>query len=131
MESYKTEIKQAHISWGTHRKTFSRTRISGESYVHIPVEAALKFDIVRGREYIAYFSDGRRSFKIKAAGNGKLLNGTQYAKQFEGIGAGACKAFTPWYEENGAEVGDFVKVTFKSDDELLFEIIKRNEIEVF
>lgn len=119
-----TEIKEAHINWGTYRKTNSRKKIIGESYVHIPSNAALDFNIIRGNQYKAYFSDCEESIDIKAAGNGKLVDNVQYAKQFEGIGYGACKAFTPWYERNNAEVGDKVKVTFLSKDELLFEIIK-------
>ena len=61
--------------------------------------------------------------QIKASGNGPYENGIQYAKQFEGIGVGACKAFTPWYQSCDVRVGDTVTVEFISPTEIVFEII--------
>ena len=64
--------------------------------------------------------NGVPSMQIKAAGNGPCENGIQYAKQFEGIGPGACKAFTEWYEVCNVKVGDWIRVEFLSSNEILF-----------
>ena len=47
----------------------------------------------------------------------------QEIKQFEGVGAGACKAFTPWYQLCGIEVGDSISVEFISTTEVVFDKI--------
>ena len=64
---------------------------------------------------------------IKAAGNGPVQDGVQYAKQFEGVGRGACKAFTPWYQSGGVQVGDRVEVEFLSPTDVQFTLIKATE----
>ena len=75
--------------------------IQRESYVKIPAGPARDFGLVRGTHYTAHFTDGRAPLPIKAAGNGPERDGVRYAKQFEGVGRGACKAFTPWYQSGG------------------------------
>lgn len=122
-DSYTVVIEAAHIDWGVHRNPTNRPIIEGESYVKITSDAARDFEIKRGNEYMAHFTNGMPSMAIKAAGNGPMKNGIQYAKQFEGIGYGACKAFTPWYTSYNAKVGDKVRVEFISDKDILFTII--------
>ena len=122
--SYSTRVKPSHIDWGEFRNPTNREPIPGESYVKIPSDIAKKYGIERGDVFIATFKNGFPSMKIKAAGNGPYENGIQYAKQFEGIGAGACKAFTPWYQSCDAEVGDYVEVEFKLPNEVVFSIVK-------
>jgi len=117
---YTVMVKPSHLDWGEYRNPTNRDFIEGESYVKIPSDAARKFGIIRGNEYIARFANGMDSFRIKAAGNGPEDGTIQYAKQFEGIGPGACKAFTPWYQEEGISVGDEISVEFISDTEILF-----------
>lgn len=120
---YEVVVKQSHIDWGEYRNPTNRKLIEGESYVKIPSRYARRYDIRRGDIFIAYFANGYPSMRIKASGNGPYENGIQYAKQFEGIGAGACKAFTPWYQSCDVRVGDTVTVEFISPMEIVFEII--------
>lgn len=117
---YVVEIKPSHIDWGEYRNPTNREPIKGESYVKIPSQYARAYDIKRGDKFLAHFSNGYPSMEIKASGNGPYQNGVQYAKQFEGIGIGACKAFTPWYQLCGANVGDSILVEFISSTEVVF-----------
>lgn len=120
-DRYIVEIKPSHVDWGEFRNPTNRDPIPGESYVKIPSEYARRYGIVRGSEYTAHFTNGSPSIRIKASGNGPCERGIQYAKQFEGIGAGACKAFTPWYRSCGVEVGDCISVEFISPTEIEFD----------
>ncbi len=122
-DNYIVTIQPSHINWGERppRKITNRTVISGESYVAIPVQYAKAYDIRRGTQYNATFTNGSTPIRIKAAGDG-TADGV-YAKQFEGIGRGACKAFTPWYVSCGAKVGDKVLVEFTSATDVQFTLI--------
>jgi len=121
-DSYVVQIHPSHIDWGDKpRNPTNRPIIIGESYVAIPVKYARMYDILRGSTYRASFTNGSPSIKIKAAGNG--TNDGTYAKQFEGIGHGACKAFSPWYYSCGAKVGDSVLVEFTSETTVRFTLL--------
>lgn len=119
-DRYVVEVKPSHVDWGEYRNPTNRNPVEGESYVKIPAEYARKYNIKRGDIFIAYFSNGYPSIQIKASGNGPCEGEIQYAKQFEGIGKGACKALTPWYESCGIEVGDCIEVKFLSSNEVVF-----------
>lgn len=119
-DSYVVQVKPSHIDWGEYRNPTNREPINGESYVKIPSEYARRYRIVRGTFYTAHFVNGNPDMRIKASGNGPLENGVQLAKQFEGVGHGACKAFTPWYQSSGIGVGDWIKVEFLSPTDILF-----------
>ncbi|WZL82366.1 hypothetical protein QBE53_04475 [Vallitaleaceae bacterium 9-2] len=119
---YTVAIKPSHIDWGNEpRNPTNRAKIEGESYVKIPVDYARMYNIRRGSEYTASFTNGSPSIRIKAAGNGTADG--KYAKQFEGIGHGACKAFTPWYVSCGAQVGNSVQVKFTSPTDVSFTLL--------
>jgi hypothetical protein len=121
-DSYIVIIQPSHIDWGDEpRNPTNRLIIEGESYVAIPVKYARMYDIFRGSTYNASFTNGSPSIRIKSAGNG--TSDGEYGKQFEGIGTGACKAFTPWYASCGAQVGDKVLVEFTSPNDVQFTII--------
>ena len=121
-DSYIVEIQPSHIDWGDkYRNPTNRPVIPGESYVAIPVQYAKAYGIYRGSKYNATFTNGSAPIRIKAAGNG-TADGV-YAKQFEGIGLGACKAFTPWYVSCGASIGDRVLVEFTSATDVQFTVI--------
>lgn len=121
-DRYIVEIQPSHIDWGDEpRNPTNRAVIQGESYVAIPVQYARAYDIRRGTQYNATFANGSAPIRIKAAGNG--TSDGVYAKQFEGIGTGACKAFTPWYVACGAQVGDRVLVEFTSPTDVQFTLI--------
>lgn len=122
-DKYVVTIKPSHIDWGEYRNPTNRPFIGGESYVKIPSDAARQYEIVRGATYTAHFTNGHDSFEIKAAGNGPFKNGVQYAKQFEGIGYGACKAFTPWYVSCNAQTGDRVQVEFISTTDVQLTLL--------
>lgn len=115
---YEVIVKEAHIDWGEYRNPTNRNFISGESYVKIPSKDARRLNIKRGDIFTAYFQNGYPSMRVKASGNGPYDGEIQFAKQFEGIGKGACKAFTPWYHSCDIRVGD----------RILVEIISRNEV---
>lgn len=119
-DRYVVAVKPSHINWGEYRNPTNRNPVEGESYVKIPAQYARKYSIKRGDVFTAHFSNGYPSIQIKASGNGPYEGGIQYAKQFEGIGEGACKAFTPWYEACDIEVGDRVIVEFLSSNEVMF-----------
>ena len=121
-DTYIVEVKPSHIAWGVYRKTHTLDRIEGESYVKIPSKYAREYNIKRGDYYTVHFENGT-TMRIKASGNGPMEQGIQYAKQFEGIGIGACKAFTPWYIQNDVVVGDRIKITFLSPEDFLLEKI--------
>lgn len=121
-DRYTVTIQPPHVDWGDqYRNPTNRTVIPGESYVAIPVQYARAYGIFRGTHYNAFFANGSAPIKIKAAGNG--TSDGEYAKQFEGIGPGACKAFTPWYTACGAKIGDTVLVEFLSDTDVRFTLI--------
>ncbi len=122
-DKYVVTIKPSHIAWGTYRNPTNRDPIEGESYVKIPSHYARDYSIKRGDLFTAHFANGYPSMQIKASGNGPYENDIQYAKQFEGVGAGACKAFTPWYQSCSIEVGDRVLVEFISPTEVVFDKI--------
>lgn len=119
-DRYIVEVKPSHIDWGEYRNPTNRSIIKGESYVKIPSAYARKYDIRRGDIFTAHFTNGCQCMTIKASGNGPYENGIQYAKQFEGVGNGACKAFTPWYKTSNIVVGDRISVEFISEDDILF-----------
>lgn len=119
-DKYIVIVKPSHIAWGTYRNPTNRDPIEGESYVKIPSQYARSYSIKRGDLFTAHFANGYPSMQIKASGNGPYENGIQYAKQFEGVGVGACKAFTPWYQLCGIEVGDSVSVEFISPTDVVF-----------
>lgn len=121
---YSIRVKPSYIDWGEFRNPTNRVPIPDESYVHIPADKAREYGIERGDVFWASFTNGFPSMRIKAAGNGPYVNGTQYAKQFEGIGCGACKAFTPWYQSCNVEIGDCVEVKFEMPDRVTFSIVK-------
>lgn len=122
-DSYIVTIQPSHIDWGVRppRTPTNRAVIPGESYVAIPVEYARVYGIYRGTQYNATFTNGSAPIKIKAAGNG--TSDGVYAKQFEGVGPGACKAFTPWYISCGARVGDKVLIEFTSATDVQFTLL--------
>lgn len=120
---YRVTVEPSHIDWGEYRNPTNRRPIKGESYVKIPSRYARLYNIRRGDMFIAHFKNGSPSIHIKAAGNGPYKMGIQYAKQFEGVGVGACKAFTPWYRACNVKVGDQVLVEFISPTEAVFDII--------
>lgn len=122
-DRYVVEVKPSHIDWGEYRNPTNREPIEGESYVKIPSQYAREYDIRRGDVFTAHFTNGCPSIQIKASGNGPYENEIQYAKQFEGVGVGACKAFTPWYKSCGAMVGDYVSVEFISPTDIVFKIV--------
>ncbi len=119
-KSFEVEVLEAHRDWGVFRHSNTRAPIEGESYVKIPAREARRLNLKRGDRFTAYFDNEHPSMEIKASGNGPLENDLQYAKQFEGIGPGACKAFTPWFESMDVKVGDTIKVKFLSETEILF-----------
>jgi hypothetical protein len=121
-DSYTVTIQPSHIDWGDEpRNPTNRPRIEGESYVAIPIEYARRYGIHRGDNFNASFTNGSPSIRIKATGN--IAAGDIYAKQFQGIGHGACKAFTPWYVSCGAQVGDRVRVEFTSPNDVRFTLL--------
>jgi len=122
-DRYIVTVKPSHIDWGEYRNPTNREPIKGESYVKIPSRYARMYNIRRGDKFIAHFTNGCPSMRIKASGNGPYVNGIQYAKQFEGVGVGACKAFTQWYQSCKVSVGDKVSVEFISSTEIVFDII--------
>lgn len=122
-DRYIVEVKPSHIDWGEYRKPTNREPIEGESYVKIPSKYARMYNIRRGDVFVAHFANGCPSMSIKASGNGPYENGIQYAKQFEGVGIGACKAFTPWYRACNVQVGDQVLVEFTSPRDISFDIL--------
>lgn len=126
-DRYVVQVKPSHIKWGEYRNPTNRAVIQRESYVKIPAGPARDFGLVRGTHYTAHFTDGRAPLPIKAAGNGPERDGVRYAKQFEGVGRGACKAFTPWYQSGGVQVGDRVEVEFLSPTDVQFTLIKATE----
>ena len=126
-DRYVVQVKPSHIKWGEYRNPTNRAVIQRESYVKIPAGPARDFGLVRRTHYTAHFTNGRAPLPIKAAGNGPVQDGVQYAKQFEGVGRGACKVFTPWYQSGGVQVGDRVEVEFLSPTDVQFTLIKATE----
>jgi len=129
--SYTVEIKQAHLEWGSHRHTNTRGIVYGEGYIHIPSEYASHFNIFNsnynnGADVLGinifncssvdgFFNNTR----LKAAGCSR--GGNTHAKQFQGNRN--LKAIGDWYHHVGAQVGDIVKVTWTSPNDILIELL--------
>jgi len=122
-DKYIVEVESSHIDWGEYRNATKYKPIKGESYVKIPSKYAKLYDIRCGDMFVAHFKNNCPSIQIKASGNGPCENGIQYAKQFEGVGVRASRAFTPWYKSCDVTVGDQVAVTFLTSTDIVFEIL--------
>ena len=88
-DSYDIELKEAHLSWGTHRYTYTRDRIYGEGYLPIPRRYAVAYEIFNGNNGIDTFGknlfechsvDGLYSGVLRAQGCSTAND--VYAKQF-------------------------------------------------
>ncbi|QDH22192.1 hypothetical protein [Saccharibacillus brassicae] len=111
------EIKQAHMQWGIHRYTNTRDPRYGEGYLQIPAYHARRLSIYNSNHRSAstnYTCDSVDGFLkevvLKAAGCSK--GGSVIAKQFQG--RGDLLMLGDWYQHVNAQVGDKVKVTFKT-----------------
>ena len=133
-DTYTITLNEAHLMWGTHRYTFTRDRIYGEGYIPIPKRYAVAYDIHNSNYlrqnhiYADTFgvnlfsctsSDGYYDGVLKSAGCSTA--GDVYAKQFEG--AGDLKALGSWFQYCGAQVGDYVEVTWTSPTDIIIHYI--------
>ncbi|MGF1924908.1 MAG: hypothetical protein ACQUHE_12080 [Bacteroidia bacterium] len=117
-----TTLKKAHLGWGRHRHTSTRTIINGEGYLQIPAAIARRFNITNTNNSIAnsvYRCNSSDGFltneSLLASGSSKA--GYKYAKQFQG--KGNLKLLGGWYSHIKAVVGDRIEVKFISSDEIL------------
>lgn len=130
-DSYTVEIKQAHLEWGSYRHTNTRGIVYGEGYIHIPREHALNFKIYNSNKNNGADVLGINIFNctsvdgffnntlLKAAGSSS--RGDTYAKQFQGNGN--LHAIGDWYNHVGAQIGDIVRVTWTSPNDILIELL--------
>lgn len=130
--SFIIELKKAHLGWGKYRHTQTRPLIEGEAYIPIPKTKARSLGIFNSNHggdslgnniFDCNSSDGIFSGQIKASGCSEA--GDIYAKQFQGNGD--LKALGIWFEKINAEVGDRVKITWKTPTEVEITLLKQNE----
>ena len=92
-DSYIVTLEKAHLEWGTHRYTGSRSQIYGEGYLRIPRQVACEFslynsnftggaDVLGVNIFNCTSADGLFKDQLKAQGNSR--RGDVYAKQFSG-----------------------------------------------
>lgn len=114
-------LKEAHIGWGTHRHTSSRTKRRGEGYLPIPAQHARAMNITMSNSgannrYTCSSADGYlQNALLLAQGNRKA--GDVYAKQF--AGSKRLRMLGGWFAHVGAAVGDQVKIEFISPTNIL------------
>ncbi|MGL5716562.1 MAG: hypothetical protein ACRCX2_26345 [Paraclostridium sp.] len=120
-DSYIVEIGEAHLNWGTHRYTNSRGMVYGEGYIQIPKQYARNFDIYNsnyqngdalGINIFNCSSDDGFLDDVQLKSCGNSFAGDTYAKQFQGNGS--LQTIGAWYHHVGAQVGDYVEVTWTS-----------------
>jgi hypothetical protein len=120
-DTFITELKRAHLEWGSHRYTSSRGIVYGEGYLQIPSKIAYQLDITNNSSTLtsaAYDFSTSDGFINK----GKLLaSGSQYrkeyAKQFQGLGN--LKLLGNWFISLRVKAGDRIQVDFISQSEIL------------
>lgn len=124
-DSYVVTLKEAHLGWGTYRKTTSRGRVRGEAYIQIPRPKARQFEIYNSNNksantlYQCMSIDGFYSGTLLAQGCNK--GGDIFAKQF--AEKGNLKGLGKWYSAVGAKPGDKVEIVFTSPSSLTIEHI--------
>ncbi len=129
-DSYIVTLEKAHLEWGTHRYTGSRSQIYGEGYLRIPRQVACEFslynsnftggaDVLGVNIFNCTSADGLFKGQLKAQGNSR--RGDVYAKQFSGNND--LQALGSWYSAVGAQIGDEVKVRWTSSVDIVIELL--------
>lgn len=121
-DTFITKLKRAHLFWGSHRHTNSRSIIYGEAYLHISISQAKRLNIYNERQpnantiYNCNTNDGFLTNKeLKASG--KRSENDIYAKQFHGNGD--LKLLGTWFNHINAQIGDQIEIRFISPTEIL------------
>lgn len=120
-DNFTITLGEAHLKWGTHRYTSSRTKRKGEGYLPIPREYAVAMNITMSNHpanntYSCSSADGiLQNAIVKAQGNSK--KGDIYAKQF--AGKKKLRMLGNWFTQTGAVVGDKIKIEFTSPTSIL------------
>lgn len=128
-DSYTIKLNEAMLRWGTHRYTNSRGQVYGEGYLAIPSTYAYDYHLYNGnytgnRDILGVnifnctSADGYLHCIVKSQGNQSNSN---YGKQFSVNDD--LKALGDWYNHIGAVEGDFIRVTFTSPTDVVFEHI--------
>jgi len=124
-DKFTVTLRNNHIGWGTVRKTNTRGRVKGESYLPIPIVYARKFSItnlhekVRSNIYTFSTKDGfYTNQELKASGCRK--KGDKLAKNLHGNNN--LKLLTPWYTHIGAKKGTQITIEFLSPTEILLYV---------
>lgn len=133
-DTYTVQIKNAHLEWGVHRHTQTRDTVYGEGYIQIPSNIAESFNIFNRNHptanavYNCSSTDGfLQNASLLASGN-SVAQGV-HAKQFQGNGS--LQTIGAWYLHVGAQVGDFVRVTFTGSSTMTIEHIPNPQLSIF
>jgi len=127
---YEVEIKAPHLGWGDYRYTDTRPTIYGEGYIKIPAREAkslgiynsnLQGDILGVNIFNCSSSDGIYRGQLKAQGSSR--SGEIYAKQF--AENGYLQGIGRWYKDCGATIGDYVRVEWLSETDIIITLIRR------
>lgn len=125
---YIVTLQRAHLEWGTHRYTATRPQIYGEGYLPIP-----RADAISCRVYNSNYTGGRdvlglNLFNCTSAdgllicqlkSQGAVAQGDVYAKQFSVNDD--LQALGAWYHAVNAQIGDRVKVTWRTPIDIIIE----------
>jgi hypothetical protein len=123
-DTFYTTLKKAHLEWGTHRHTSTRGIVYGEGYLHIPRSDAQRIGIYNSNQvgatttFICNSTDGYLT-NIKLKASGSSVAGDVYAKQFQGNGD--LQVLGSWFSSLNAKIGDRVRVTWISQNEIEIE----------
>ena len=120
--SYYVQIKNAHIFWGEMRRTTTRGKRAGESYIAIPANYAYEYNIKKGERYVCLCDNGKK-YNLKAAGS---QNKREFAKQFQGDGS--LKVLYEWYKYHDAQEGDYVLVIIFDDKSIAIEYVSKEDV---
>lgn len=128
-DCYEVVLKETHLYWGLVRETNSRTPRRNEAYIPIPIKFAREYNIFNSNNsdsglgyniFYASSSDGfLNNVELLAQGGGK--KGDIYAKNFSG--RGNLGIISNWYQSQGAQVGDKLRVYWDSPTHITLTLL--------
>ena len=108
-DRYRVVLREAHLLWGTHSRTGSRSRSEYEAYIPIPLQEAHRLELFQGKVFGAYDQNGKLICSLLAGGS----QGTdgRYGKNFSS--KGDLKVLGMWlHDQCKAKAGDSIELTW-------------------
>lgn len=127
--TYTVPLKPSHLDWGEYRNPTNRDIISGEGYIPIPKNYAVRYGIFNsnhvstGLGYNLFHASSTDGFlnNVNLLAQGCSTAGDIYAKQFSV--QGDLQIIGDWYMHRNATPNNSVRVTWVNHDTITLEII--------